>query len=76
MADEKNKKEAVTCPVCRFFMDLERLAGAKYEFLTHLNNSRIEFLKGVRSLLDEGIEHLEKKGASKPKKKMSRIKVE
>jgi len=76
MAEKKSEKEVVLCPLGRLLLDLERLAGARSEFFSHLNKSRIEFLKGLRSLLDDKIEHLEKKGASRPGKKMTNIKVE
>ena len=49
--------------------------GKKSKFWEHLNLSRVEFLKAVRSLLDERIEHIEKKG--KPRAgKMTKIDVE
>jgi hypothetical protein len=41
-----------------------------------MTRSRVEFLKGIRSLLDERIDHYEKKGTKKAGKKMTKIKVE
>jgi len=76
MVKEKDKKEMVLCPVGRFFSDLEKVSWEKSKFLQHLNQSRIEFLKAVRSLVDERIESLEKKGSPKAGKKMTKIKVE
>ena len=75
MAKEKEKSEMCLCPVGRFFSDLEKASWGKSNFFKHLNNSRVEFLKAVRSLIDERIDHLEKKEAPKPKKKMTKIKV-
>jgi hypothetical protein len=75
MAKEKHKQETVLCPICRFFQDLENLQGGKSEFSDHLNQSRVEFLKAIRSLLDEKIESIEKKSAKKGKK-ATKIKVE
>lgn len=76
MVKEKHKEEMVICPVGRFFSDLEEFFGEKSKFFDHLNQSRIEFLKAVRSLVDERIESLEKKGSKGGKKKMTKIKVE
>jgi hypothetical protein len=41
-----------------------------------MTQSRIEFLKGIRSLVEERIDNLEKKRSTKGKKKMTKIKVE
>ena len=75
MAKEKHKEEKFHCPVGRFFEDLEGLQGGKSEFFDHLNQSRLEFLKAIRSLVDEKIENIEKKGAKKSKR-ATKIKVE
>lgn len=52
------------CFICETAMPLlERcLGGATVE---HFRNSRLEFLKGVRSLLDERIAQLSKQGEHK-----------
>ncbi len=76
MAKERVKSEMELCPVGRFFADLENLSGKKSKFFKHLNQSRVEFLKAVRSLIDERIENLEKKDSTKAKKKVTKIKVE
>lgn len=76
MRKEMDKEEVVLCPVGRFFSDLERISGEKSKFFEHLNQSRVEFLKAIRSLVDERIENLEKKGRKKPVKKKTKIKVE
>ena len=75
MAKEKHKEEKFHCPVGRFFEDLEGLQGGKSEFFGHLNQSRLEFLKAIRSLVDAKIENIEKKSAKKGKK-ATKIKVE
>ena len=54
---------------------MEKITGKKSKFFEHMTQSRVEFLKAVRSLVDERIEGLEKK-AAKGKKKMTKIKVE
>ena len=76
MAEKKNKEQMAVCPVGKFFMDLEDIVGKKSKFYEHMTRSRIEFLKGVRSLLDERIDYYEKKGSKKGGKKMTKIKVE
>ena len=76
MAKERNEKEMVSCPVGRFFLDLEKACGKGSKFFEHIAQSRMEFLKAVRSLLDEKIEDLEKKGSGKATKRMTKIKVE
>ncbi len=75
MAKEKNEKEMAVCPMCRFFGDLEKVFDGESKFFKHLNQSRIEFLKAIKTLVDDRIENLEKKG-SRGKKKATKIKVE
>ena len=74
MAKESHKEEMMSCPVARFFSDLEKVSERKSTFFEHLNISRIEFLKAVRSLFDERIDSLEKM-AAKRSKKMPKIEV-
>ncbi len=76
MAEKKNKEQMVVCPVGKFFMDLEEVMGKKSKFFEHMTRSRVEFLKGIRSLLDERIDHYEKKDSKKAGKKMTKIKVD
>jgi hypothetical protein len=76
MAEKKNKETMVVCPVGKFFMELEDVMGKKSKFFDHMTRSRIEFLKGIRSLLDERIDYYEKKGSKKAGKKMTKIRVD
>ena len=76
MAKKQNKEEMVVCPVGKFFMKLEYMMGKKSNFFSHMTRSKVEFLKGIRTLVDEGIEYYEKKGSKKAGKKMTNIKVE
>jgi hypothetical protein len=76
MSKDKNNEEMAVCPVGRFFMDLQSLSKRKSKFSGHMNKARIEFLKAIRSLVDERIEHFEKGSGSGKKKKVSKIKVE
>lgn len=76
MVDKRNKEQMVECPVGKFCQALEDAVGKKSKFFEHMTRSRVEFLKGIRSLLDERIAYYEKKGATKAGKKMTNIKVE
>jgi len=70
----KKEEEMVICPVGKFFMDLQKLSLPKSKFFEHLDLSRIEFLKAIRSLVDERIESFEKK-RSRQGKKATKIEV-
>jgi sarcosine oxidase delta subunit len=75
MAAKKSEQQMAICPVGKFFMDLENAFGKQTDFFKHMTQSRIEFLKAMRSLLDERIDSLEKKKGAKAKKRMTKIKV-
>ena len=73
MSEEGN----FSCPVGSFFADMEKVFGKKSKFFDHMAKSRVEFLKGIRSLIDESIEDLEKKAhTGKAERKRTKIKVE
>ena len=76
MAEKKINEETIACPVGTFFRELENAFGRRSRFFEHMTQARVEFLKGLRSLIDERIAHLEKKDSKKPRKKMTKIKVE
>ncbi len=76
MAEKENKEQIGVCPVGQFFMDLEDVMGKRSKFREHMTRSRLEFLKGLRSLLDDGIDYYEKRSSKKKGKKMTKIKVE
>ena len=78
MGKKHNEERVVVCPVGRFFMDLQEAwgSGKKSKFLGHIDRSKVEFLKALRSLLDDRIEGLEKKERSGREKKATRIQVE
>ena len=76
MAEKKSKDDMIMCPVSTFITDLDKTFGRKSPFYKHMTQSRIEFLKGVKSLLDERIERLEKKNSKKTGAKMTKVKVE
>ena len=48
--------------LCRELLDQFRAhLGVSPEVRQHFNNSRIEFLKGIREMIDDRIEHLSKR---------------
>jgi hypothetical protein len=75
MAKEKEKQEAMNCPVARFFSEMEKSCGRKSDFFNHLHQSQVEFLKAIRSLVDTRIDELEKK-QGRGRKKATKIEVE
>jgi hypothetical protein len=75
-AKDKEKNERDSCPVGKFFSDLEKASGNKSKFLKHLSRSKLEFLKAVKYLVDDKIEDLEKKSPAKGKKRATKIRVE
>jgi hypothetical protein len=49
--------------LCREVVDQVReLIGVPPQVREHFNNSRIEFLKGIRAIIDSRIEHLSQAG--------------
>jgi len=76
MVEKKSKEEAFDCPVGAFFKEINGVFGKRSPFYEHMTQSKVEFLKGIRSLVDKRIEHLEKKRSTKTAKGMTKIKVE
>jgi hypothetical protein len=78
MAKEKDcdENKTASCPVGELFQELEKMCGKKPEFMQHLRQSRLEFLKAAKCLLDAKIENLEKKSDPANRKKAVKIKVE
>ena len=76
MGNKKNEDQRTECSMSRFFRELEDVMGKKSAFFEHMSRSRIEFLKGIRSLLDDRIQYYEKKGSKKSRQKMTKIRVE
>ncbi len=76
MAKKKSDQQTTGCPVGNFFEDLEKAFGEKSPFFEHMIQSKLEFMKGIRSLLDARIDHLEKMRSGKSGKTMTKIKVE
>ena len=76
MAKKKSEQKTTGCPVGSLFQDLETAFGKKSPFFEHMTQSKLEFMRGIRSVLDARIESLEKKRSGNPDKKMTKIKVE
>ncbi len=76
MPKEKQEEELVICPVGKFLLHMQKYPWQKSRFAEHLNQSRIEILKAIRSLIDGRIEHLEKKAPGTSTRKATKIKVE
>lgn len=66
--EETIVEEKFECPIGQLFGCLKKSFGPKGEFRRHLYRSKIEFLKAIRSLIDERIEDLEKRAEGSPKK--------
>jgi hypothetical protein len=71
--ETKAAKTEMICPICRLLADVCECFEGKSEFLTHLNNARIEVLEGIKSLLESRIEALHKRG--KGARKATKIEV-
>ncbi|RLB10633.1 MAG: hypothetical protein DRG27_02660 [Deltaproteobacteria bacterium] len=68
---EKEVREQVVCPIGRLFADF--FIQKDSPFFEHINRSKIEFLKAIKSIIDQKIEQLEKRTE---KKKATKIEVE
>nr|HID59828.1 hypothetical protein [Desulfobacterales bacterium] len=59
--------QAPECPIAKILSHIKEVCGLESNFRNHMIQARIEFLKGIRSLLDNRIEALEK-GVQEPEK--------
>jgi len=78
---KKPKEEEITTEEAfrslgRFFSWIEEKITPGTEFREHMAKSRVEFLKGVRALVDTKIDDLEKRHGKREEKKATKIKVE
>jgi hypothetical protein len=60
----------------RFFSWIEEKITPGAEFREHMAKSRVEFLKGIRSLVDTKIDDLERRHGKKEVKKAAKVEVE
>lgn len=81
MAPKKTAKksgkedEGFICPMCLVVRCLRDMVDRKSPFFEHMSNARVEFLEGIKSLIDERIEAI-KKGPGTRKSRLTKIKVE
>ena len=71
----KKEDEEFICPMCIVSRCLRDMVDTKSPFFEHMNNARVEFLEGIKSLIDERIEAI-KKGSGTRKSRLTKIKVE
>jgi len=81
MAKKPREEEEITTEEAfrslgRFFSWMEGKVSPSTEFREHMAKSRVEFLKGIRSLVDKKIDDLERRHGKREGKKATRIKVE
>ena len=69
------KEEDFVCPLCLLFGSARSVTERKSAFLEHMNNARIEVLEAIKALVDERLDTLKKKSASR-KSGLTKIKVE
>ena len=60
----------------KFFSWLNERISPSSEFREYMAKSRVEFLKGIRVLIDKRIDDLGKRHSKKTDKKATRVKVE
>jgi hypothetical protein len=78
-SEEKREDESTcreSCPVGKFLSTFGRCFDPESEVRKHLVQSRIEFLKAIKSMVDESIADLEKDISKRKPKKATKIEVE
>ena len=78
MAEKKSEAGSAKalCPLGKFFQGLEDLSKNAPEFRKHLDRSRLELLKAVKTLVDSKIKNLEKKNTPGKRKVARKITIE
>ena len=69
------KEEAFVCPMCLVIRCLRDMVDRESSFFKHMNNARIEFLEGIKALINQQIETI-KKGSGTRKSSLTKIEVE
>jgi len=65
MAKKKaEEKRTMLCPLCMMMEAMGQCAERHEDFVKHMRNARVEFLEGIRSVIDAHIEDLQDKGKS------------
>ena len=78
MAEKKSEAgdAKALCPFGKFFQNLEDLSKNAPEFRKHLDRSRLELLKAVKTLVDSRIKTLEKRNTPGKRKVARKITIE
>jgi hypothetical protein len=76
MATKKSEFEKMGCPIGQLFEEFQKLGIKDSPFFQHLDRSRLELLKAVKSVVDAKIDKIEKKEKGRTKKRATKIKVE
>ena len=70
-----DKDEAFVCPVCVLLSCVRDLVDTESPVFKHMNNARVEFLEGIKALIDARIQVI-KKGTGSKRSRLMKIKVE
>jgi hypothetical protein len=70
-----DKDEAFVCPVCVLLGCVRDLVDTESPVCEHMNNARVEFLEGIKALIDARIQAI-KKGTGSKRSRLMKIKVE
>ena len=70
-----DKDEAFVCPVCVLLGCVRDLVDTESPVFKHMNNARVEFLEGIKALIDARIKAI-KKGTGSKRSRLMKIKVE
>jgi hypothetical protein len=73
---KKKAAAPVGCPIGRLLQDFDSTFGESSAFGAHLQNARLEFLKAVRTFVDERIAALEKASGPKRSRRMTRVTID
>jgi hypothetical protein len=78
MAEKKSEAGGAKalCPLGKIFQGLEELSKNAPEFRKHLDRSRLELLKAVKTLVDSKIKSLEKRNTTGKRKVARKITIE
>ncbi len=76
MTKEESAKEKISCPIGKCISAFGKQIGTNSQFHTHMQQSRIEFLKAIRSMIDKRIDIIHQKKNCANKKKATKIEVE
>jgi len=72
----EDANQAQECPIAKILSHVKEICGLESNFRRHMVQARIEFLKGIRSLVDNRIEVLEKELQEPKKREATKIEVE